>query len=226
MVLLDKKSADKALDEVFAQKGERKFVQSVDLALNFQDVDFTRAEGRINVEVVLPYAANSAGVCVFADGQVATEAQKAGAKLVVASTEIDAYAKDKKKQKELLKYSLLATPQLMVPIGKALGKVLGARGKTPRPIPPNAHLSSLISNASRTLVLRAKGKFLPSVHCQIGKENMPREQLIENVLAVFAAIEKAGFDIRVKSAYLKTTMGKPVKVGAQVARDKTIAAKA
>jgi len=213
-VVLDKKSAEAALAEALNQKGEKKFVQSVDLAINFQDVDFKKQEGRINVEVVLPFQPKPSGVCVFADGEMAAGAKNAGADLVVSSAEIDSYAKDKKKQKELLNYSLLSVPQLMVPIGKALGKVLGARGKTPKPIPPNANLSSLVSNARRTLTLKAKGKFLPSVHCIVGKENMPKEQLIENILAVFAALEKQGFDNNVKSVFIKTTMGKPVKIGA------------
>ncbi|MEM4254785.1 MAG: hypothetical protein QXR53_00450 [Candidatus Norongarragalinales archaeon] len=214
MVLLDKKSADNALAEAIAQKGEKKFVQSIDLAINFQDVDFKKQEGRINLEVILPFEPKPSRVCVFADGQQGLDAKKAGADLVVSSAEIDSYAKDKKKLGELLEYSLLAVPQLMVPIGKSLGKVLGARGKTPKPIPPNANLQNLVSSAKRSLTLKAKGKFLPSVHCIVGKENMPREQILENILAVFAAIERQGFDKNVKSVFVKTTMGKPVKLGA------------
>ncbi len=213
MVLLDKKNVDNALAEALAQKTEKKFVQSVDLAINFQDVDFKKQEGRINLEVVLPFEPKQMRVCVFADGQVGLDAKKAGADLVVSTAEIDSYAKDKKKQSELLEYSLLSVPQLMVPIGKALGKVLGARGKTPKPMPPNANMASLISNSRRTLVLKAKGKFLPSVHCIVGKENTPKEQIIENVLAIFAAMERQGFDKNVKSVFIKTTMGKPVKLG-------------
>ncbi len=214
MVLLDKKGTDAALAEAFAQKGEKKFVQSIDLAVNFQDVDFKKQEGRINVEVVLPFEPKPTKVCVFADGQVGLDAKKAGADLVISSAEIDSYAKDKKKMAALLDYSLLAVPQLMVPVGKALGKVLGSKGKTPKPMPPAANMASLISNSRRTLTLKAKGKFLPSVHCIVGKENMAKDQIVENILAVFAALERSGFDKNVKSVFIKTTMGKPVKLGA------------
>ncbi|HLD62584.1 MAG TPA: hypothetical protein VI875_01825 [Candidatus Norongarragalinales archaeon] len=216
MVLLDKKNVERALADALAQKGEKKFVQSVDLAINFQDVDFKKQEGRINLEVVLPFEPKPTRVCVFADGQVGLDAKKAGADLVVSSAEIDSYAKDKKKLTELLNYSLLAVPQLMVPVGKALGKTLGAKGKTPKPMPPNANMASLISNSRRTMVLKAKGKFLPCVHCLVGKENMDKAQIVENILAIIAAMERQGFDKNVKSVFIKTTMGKPVKLGVAV----------
>lgn len=217
MVVLDKKTVDIALTEALAQKGEKKFVQSIDVAINFQDVDFKKQEGRINLEVVLPFEPKPTKVCVFADGQTGMDAKKSGADLVISTAEIESYAKDKKKLSDLMEYSLLAVPQLMVPIGKSLGKTLGAKGKTPKPMPPNANMASLISNARRTLMLKAKGKFLPSVHCIVGKENMDKTQITENILAVFSAMERQGFDKNVKSVYIKTTMGKPVKLGFKAA---------
>jgi len=208
-----KKSVEKALEEALAQKGGRKFVQSVDLAINFKDIDFKKAEGRLNLEVVLPFEPKPTMVCVFADGQLSLDAKKAGADLVVSSAEIDSFGRDKKKQKELLKYSLLAAPQLMVPVGKALGKILGASGKTPKPIPPNANLAVLVSNARKTISLKAKGKFLPSVHCLVGSENQAKEQVVENILAILQAIEKEVSEQNFKSVFVKTTMGKPVRIG-------------
>lgn len=208
----EKKNVEKAVEEALAQKTERKFVQSVDLALNFKDVDFKKADQKLNVEVSLPFEPKPTLVCVFADGQLGMDAKKAGADQVVSSAEIDSFAKDRKKQRQLLQYSLLASPQLMIVVGKALGQVLGAKGKLPKPIPPNANLAALISSSRRSMVLRAKGKFLPTVHCIVGKENMPKEQLAENILAILQAVEKKVAEQNIKSALVKTTMGKPVKI--------------
>ena len=210
----DKKNVEKAVAEALAQKGEKKFVQSVDLAINFRDIDFKKAENRLNVEVILPFEPKPTQVAVFADGQLGVEAKKAGAELVIASVEIEGIAKDKKKQRELLDYSLLAAPQLIVSIGKALGQLLGTKGKLPKPIPPNAPLSVLVANAKKSITVKSKGKFLPSVHCIVAKENMPQTQIVENIVSILEAVEKKVSDQNIRSVVLKTTMGKPVKIAA------------
>src|SRR3989344_734031 len=124
---LNRKNVEKAVDEALASKGEKKFTQSVDLAVNFKDVDFKKAENRINVEIILPFPPKNIQVAVFADGQMAVDVQKAGAEVVFSTAQIDALSKDKKKQKELLNYALLSSPQLMITIGKAFGQMLGAK---------------------------------------------------------------------------------------------------
>lgn len=208
----ERKNVDKALTDAIAAKGEKKFTQSIDLALNFKDLDFKKAENRINVEVVLPFAPKPVKVAVFADGQMGTDVQKAGADIIFTTAQIEAMTKDKAKQKQLLDYALLASPQLMVTIGKAFGQSLGSKGKLPKPIMPNANLSTLVSNARKTVVLKSKGKFLPSVHTIIGKENQPKDEVLENILAILEAVERKVDIQNFKSVVVKTTMGKPVKV--------------
>jgi ribosomal protein L1 len=88
-------------------KGKRKFRQSVDLAINFQEVDFKKPESRLSLDILLPHAAKAAKVAVFADGSVATEAGKV-ADLVIPSTAIPDYASDKQKQRVLLDHALLS----------------------------------------------------------------------------------------------------------------------
>ncbi|NYZ74762.1 50S ribosomal protein L1, partial [Candidatus Micrarchaeota archaeon] len=73
---LDKKSIDKAVEQALANKSERKFTQSVDIAINFRDLDFKKPENRVNVDVVLPHAAKQVKVAVFAEGQLAVDAKK------------------------------------------------------------------------------------------------------------------------------------------------------
>jgi large subunit ribosomal protein L1 len=208
---MEKAQLTKAIEAILLEKGKRKFAQSVDLALNLRDVDFKKPENRVNVDVVLPYAPREARVAVFADGQLAVDAKKV-VDLVIGGDEINIYATDRKKQKELVKYTLLATPQLMTTIGKVLGQLLGAKGKLPKPIPPNANLKELALRTSRTINVKTKGKYLPVLHCIVGKETMAPLEIAENIYAVLEALKKKLSDTQIDALYIKLTMGKPVRI--------------
>ncbi|VVB70421.1 50S ribosomal protein L1 [uncultured archaeon] len=202
-------SVKKLLEE---SKGKKKFKQSIDFIVNFKDVDFKKPENRPVIDVTLPTQARATKICVFADSAVALEAKNANADLVIDSNTLPQYASDKKKQKELDQYFFLATPPMMAVVGKTLGQFLGARGKLPRPIPPNANLKVLIEVSKRAFQLKSKGKYLPVLHCIVGNEEMPIEKIVENVQTVIESIEKKIPEGNVKSIYLKATMGKPVRV--------------
>ncbi len=201
---------DSAVEKALAFKGKRKFLQKVDLAINFERVDFKKPENRPLIEIELPHAPSNFKVAVFADGSAAVEAKKY-ADLVISGPEIQNYVVDKKKQKELLKYQLLSTPQLMTVVGKQLGQVLGSKGKLPKPIPPSVDLKGFIEKARKTVFLRSKGKYLPVLHCIIGNENMSKEEIIENASAVLEVLGKRYSETSISSVYVKLTMGKAFK---------------
>ncbi|HLC47766.1 MAG TPA: 50S ribosomal protein L1 [Candidatus Norongarragalinales archaeon] len=201
----------KAIEEILKEKGKRKFAQSIDLAINLRDVDFKKPENRVNVDVVLPNAPRESKVAVFADGQMAVDAKKVVA-LVIGSEEINSYATDKRKQKELMDYTLLSQAQLMTTVGKVLGQLLGAKGKLPKPIPPNANLKELVTRTSRTINIKTKGKYLPVLHCIVGKETMSPEQIADNIMAVLDGLRKKLSDTQIDALYIKLTMGKPLKI--------------
>ncbi|MFH0922667.1 MAG: 50S ribosomal protein L1 [Candidatus Micrarchaeota archaeon] len=211
--MVDKKIIEKAVATALEDKGKRKFSQSIDLAINFKDVDFKKAENRISLDITLPYAPKKTVIAVFADGQLSTDAKAANADSVFSGADIVSFAADKKRQKELLNYSILAAPQLMVQIGKALGQVLGARGRLPKPILPNANLKELFDRTRRTITLKTKGKYLPSLHCIVGSESQSDDQIVENVMAVLDAVEKKTGAASIRTIFVKMTMGKPVKIG-------------
>lgn len=210
-MILDKKSVGKAVQLVLSEKGKRKFVQSIDLAINLRDLDFTKPENRISLDVVLPHPARNLKVAVFADGNIAFEAKK-HVDLVIESGQIESYVTDKAKTKLLLGHTLLATPALMAVVGKVLGKILAPKGKMPRPLLPNANIVQVADLSKKSITLKTKGKYLPTIHCIVGKESMSEEQVTENVLAVFEALLKKIAEGQLESVYLKTTMGKSVKV--------------
>lgn len=209
---MDKNKLTAAVTKALEQgKGKAKFSQSVEVAVNFRDVDFNKPENRLNLDVVLPFAPKIPKVAVFADGQLALDARGVCDK-VISGNDIESYAKDKKLQKELLQYTLLASTQLMPVIGKTLGQVLGTKGKLPKPVMPGMNLKDLVSRTQRSVSIKTKGKYLPTVHCIIGKEAMPAEQIVENLQAILESIEKKIPEHQIASIYVKTTMGQAVKV--------------
>ncbi len=210
---MEKKVLQKAVEQVLADgKGKRKFVQSVDLALNFREVDFKKPENRLNADVILPHPPRKEKVAVFADGQLNLDARNAGADIAITAADIPSYASDKVKQKALVQCSILSSPQLIAQVGKALGQALSSKGKTPKPIMPNADLKQLIERTRSTISIRCRGKYLPTVHCIVGKEGMEASDIADNILMVLETVEKKIPEQKIASLFVKTTMGKPVKI--------------
>jgi len=204
-----------AVKEVKSKSTKRKFSQSIDLAINLQNIDMKKPEGRIQERIELP---NSVGkeikVCVIATGEMAFNAKKSGASLVIERAALEALVGDKKKQKDIAKnYDLfIAEAPLMPLVGRSLGASLGPRGKMPTPVPPNANIEEQIERHRKIVFVRMRGQ--PVLQCRVGNEDMADKEIAENVQAIVRRIEgklKRGIK-NVKSVYLKTSMGSAVKV--------------
>ena len=212
---LNMKNLLAAVKEVKSKSKERKFSQSIDLAINLQNIDMKKPEGRIQERIELPYSVGKEiNVCVIATGGMALKAKKAGASLVLEKAALEALVGDKKKQKDLAKnYDLfIAEAPLMPLVGKSLGASLGPRGKMPTPVPPNADIKEHIQKHQKMVLLRMRGQ--PVLQCRVGSEDMKDEEIAENVQAVVRRIEaklKRGIK-NFRSVYLKTSMGSSVKV--------------
>ncbi|MEM5804350.1 MAG: 50S ribosomal protein L1, partial [Candidatus Aenigmatarchaeota archaeon] len=62
--------------------------------------------------------------------------------------------------------------------------------------------------------VRVAVKDSPAAHCRIGHEDMSDEDIADNAFAVVKAVESAlpkGIN-QIRNAYVKLTMGKPVKI--------------
>lgn len=205
-------AVQKALDASKAQ--ERKFTQSVDLAILLKNVDLSVPKNRIDEDIILPKGRGKpAKIGVFAAGDGASKAKKV-ADVVIQPDEFEAFAKNKrnfKKTVNTMTYFLAEAP-LMANIGKSLGVVLGPRGKMPRPIPPGSDPAGPISNLRNTVKVRSKDKMV--FHTLVGIESMKAEDLADNIEAVLKRVE-AKLEhgrMNVGSVYVKTTMGPSVKV--------------
>jgi large subunit ribosomal protein L1 len=209
---MEKEQLDKLSAFVDANKGKRKFTQSVELAVNFTGVDFTKQDNRINLEIKLP---NSTGkvrsAIVFADtNKIVDAATQASAKLIHAS-QLAGITTDKKQMNELLQSELFAEPALMPQIAKALGPFLGPRNKMPKPL-LDSDIGKVIKESGRSISIKSKGKFLPTVHCVVGTETMGAAELGANIDEVIGALVRKVGRPHIRSVFVKLTMSEPMRL--------------
>jgi len=213
---LDQKTILDAVKEVKAKPEKRKFNQAVDLILTLRDIDM-KSEGKIQEVVELPYSPEKPNkICVIASGELALKARRANANLVIERGELEGLAGKKRELRKIANdydFFIAETP-LMPLVGRILGPVLGPRGRMPVPVPPTADIVALINKHRKTVIVRMRTQ--PIVQCRIGTEGMKEEEIAENIQAVLRALEgklKKGTK-NVKFAYIKTSMGTPVKIKA------------
>jgi len=209
---MEKNSLQEKIAEALSQASERKFTQSVELVLNFKGVNVEQPDSKINMSVYLPKGrGKDVKIGVFADGDMNLQAKKLSSH-VLSKQELEQHAKSKRKMRVFATqcYGFLAQAELMSFVGKNWGAVLAPRGKMPQPVPGNAELAPVMLRIKNTV--RVKSKKLPTVQAPIGVAAMTPADLAENGMAVYDNISKKIAKENIASIYVKTTMGKPVKV--------------
>lgn len=210
-----KERIKKALDEIKKQP-KKKFVQSYDLIINLKNL--VVKTNPIDFFVTLPYDKGpKVKVAAFVDRQLEEQAKKY-CDLVIKDTEFTDYS-DKKKIKKLAQsYDyFIAQSTLMPKVAATFGRYLGGRGKMPNPklgcvVLPNALLEPLVKKLQTTVRLTAsKGM---NFQCLVGKEDQKEEQVVENIFTIYQTVIKnlPSEMQNVKNIFLKSSMGKPVKV--------------
>ena len=209
---MDKETLEKLGTFINENKGKRKFSQSVEVAVNFMGIDMAKQDNRLNLEIKLPNPkGKSHEIIVFADDKtVSAKAKDAGAK-VMPSSEIQTIASDKARLNALFRSELLAQPSLMPQIAKALGQFLGPRNKMPRPL-IGVDVGKAVEETARSVFVRSKGKYLPTVHCMVATENMDVNAIAANIDEVVNALIKKIGKQHLRSVYVKLTMSKPIRL--------------
>jgi large subunit ribosomal protein L1 len=197
----------KALKEV----ASKKFDETVEVAMNL-GVDPRHADQMVRGMVSLPAGTGKEmKVAVFAKGDKADEALKAGADKVGAEDLMEDM------QAGNLDYDrVIATPDMMGVVGR-LGKVLGPKG-----LMPNPKLGTVTPNVAQA-VKDAKGGQVEFrvekqgiIHSGIGKLSFTDEQLKQNFEALTQAIVRAkpsgSKGKYVKKVTLTSTMGPGLKI--------------
>ncbi len=150
-------------------------------------IDPKHADQNVRGVISLPHGTGkSVRVAVFAKGEKAEAAKKAGADIVGAD---DLAEKVQAGQMDFDR--VIASPDMMVTVGK-LGKVLGPRG-----LMPNPKLGT-VTNDIAEAVKAAKGGQVEYraqkegiVHAGVGKASFSEQALVENVRALFNAVNRA-----------------------------------
>ena len=190
--------------------GSAKFDESVDVAVRL-GVDPRKADQNIRGSVALPHGlGKTVRVAVFAKGDKAEEAKKAGADIVGAedlAEQIQAGKMDFD--------TLIATPDMMVLVGK-VGKVLGPRGLMPSP-----KVGTVTVDVANTVKAVKAGMAEyrvdkeGAVHATVGKVSFGATKLQENIEALFVALNKAkpqtSKGVYLKTAAMSATMGPGIK---------------
>jgi len=212
---LENKTLIEAVKEAKGKSEKRKFVQSIELVINLRDIDMKKPESKIQELIELPHpVGKQSKVCVIASGELALKAKNAGADLVIERSELEALAGDKKRQKTLADTyeSFIAEAPLMPTVGRVLGAVLGPKGRMPTPVAPTANIADFIDKQRKTVLVRMRGQ--PVLQCRIGTEDMPDQQIADNIQAVIKRLEaklKRGAK-NIRAVIVKTAMGAPVEL--------------
>ncbi|MDA7946348.1 MAG: 50S ribosomal protein L1 [Hyphomicrobiaceae bacterium] len=193
------------------ENAKTKFDETVEIAMNL-GVDPRHADQMVRGVVNLPNGSGrSIRVAVFAKGDKAEEAKKAGADIVGA----EELAEDVQKGK--IDFDrCIATPDMMPLVGK-LGKVLG-----PRNLMPNPKVGTVTADVTDA-VKGAKGGAVEFrvekagiLHAGVGKASFSEDALIENIKAFTDAVAKAkpsgAKGTFVKRVAISSTMGPGVKI--------------
>jgi len=194
---------------------KRKFLESVELAINLKNVDLKNQKNKIDEDIILPKGRGKPiKIGVFGSGEFALKAKNAPADRVITPEEIETIAGNKRMAKKIateITYFIAEAP-LMITIGKRLGPVLAPRGKMPRPLPPSADPTPVIQNLRKSVKIKAKDK--PTFHVVVGSRDMSAEDITENIDAVLnrviSKLEKGRANI--DSVYVKTTMGPAYRI--------------
>ena len=204
-------SAKEAI-ETIEKFPKAKFDETVELHVKL-GVDSKHAEQQVRGTVVLP---NGTGktlkVLVFAKGDKATEAEKAGADFVGAEELIPKIEKENWFDYDVI----VATPDMMGVVGR-LGKVLGPKG-----LMPNPKSGTVTMDVTKAIKDIKSGKVeyrldkTNIIHLGFGKVSFGTEKLLENYETVMEAIIKAkpaaAKGQYVKSVAISTTMGPSIYV--------------
>ena len=214
--LIEKVDRDKAypvLDglNLVKETAKAKFDESVDAAINL-GIDAKKSDQAVRGALVLPNGTGkTTRVAVFAQGEAAEAAKKAGAD-IVGFEDLASQVK-----KGVMDFDVvIATPDAMKIVG-TLGQVLGPRGLMPNPkvgtVTPDTEKAVKNAKAGQVQYRTDKAGI---IHCTIGRASFSPDQLQGNLTALLDEISKAKpKDVKgifIKKLSVSSSMGVGVRI--------------
>jgi large subunit ribosomal protein L1 len=199
---------DEALDIVF-KTANAKFDESIDVAIKTG----LKTGQSVRGSVALPHGTGKpVKVLVFAKGDKAEEARKAGADYVGAEELIEKILNE-----QWIDYDVvIATPDMMKDVAK-LGPILGRKK-----LMPNPKVGTVTFDVAKAVQEFKKGKIefrsdkTGNIHASVGKKSMGKDKIKDNILVFIREVNKARpADYKgdfIKSIVVSSTMGPGVKL--------------
>lgn len=215
---MNTQSFEKAVSTARKESKKRNFSQKLDLIVNLKGLDFKKPEHQVDFFTALPKSkGKETRTCALVGPELAEDA-KANCTVTITQDEFEKY-KDKKLVKKLANDIdfFIAQANIMAGVATVFGRVLGPRNKMPNPkagcvVPPKSNLKPLIEKLQKTV--RVSARKFPLVQVLVGNEEMSDKEIAENAASIFEQLVQhlPNGNFNVKNAYVKTTMGKAVKV--------------
>lgn len=197
--------------KIMKSNAKTKFDETVDLALNLA-IDPKQSDQQVRGMVSMPNGlGKNVRVAVFAKGDKAEAAKKAGADIVGAEDLADMISKGQ------MNFDVcIAAPDMMALVGK-VGKILGPKG-----LMPNPKLGTVTPDVEKAVKTAKSGQVefkvekAAIIHAGVGKASFSEEAIAQNIKAFVGAVNKAK-PAGVKGVFFKkvsvsTTMGPGIKL--------------
>lgn len=195
------------------EEKSRKFTETVELQIGLKNYDPQR-DKRFSGTVRLPNVPRpQMKLCILADAAHIDQAKAIGLEFMSVD-DLKKLNKNKKLIKKLAKKydAFLASEALIKQIPRLLGPGLSKAGKFPSPVSHSDNLEEKITEIKSTIKFQLKKVLCLGV--AVGHVKMTDDQLVNNtMLAVnfLVSLLKKNWQ-NVKSLFLKSTMGKPVRL--------------
>ena len=203
-------SVSEAMD-IFKSVKSDKFEESIDISIRL-GVDPNKSDQNVRGAVTLP---NSLGkqvsVAVFADGDQAEAAKKAGAEHIGMDDLAEKFTKE-----EISVDVVVSASSAMRVVGK-LGQILGPKGLMPNPKTGTVtdDVATAVNNAKAGQV-RFRTDKNGIIHGSIGKVSFDNDKIISNAGALISELTKlkpaSAKGVYIGNIALSSTMGPGVKV--------------
>jgi len=227
-----RKSLDAAIDHSIIRKEGfkdkvRQFDESIDLIMNLKDINLKDPKQRIDKEMILPnniITEDRPNICVIASDEILLEAKNIGLETMDKDGLIKLNNEEKKyKKKFVKKYNFFIVEDKLMPnVARYLARFLGPLGKMPKPFPSGYGIISNPNDLDVAIerylkIIRIQLKKQPIIQVKVGKKSMDKDKIFENMKVVveYIADQMPHKYNNIKSMFLKTTMGHPIKIDEQ-----------
>ena len=205
----------KAIDDCLkgAEEKKREFVETIELQIGLKNYD-PQKDKRFAGNIKLPHIPRpKMRVCVLGDAFHCEKAAAMGLEFKNAEG-LKNFNKNKKMIKKFAKkyHAFVASESLIKQIPRLLGPGLNKAGKFPTLVLPSEELSSKVDEVKATIKFQLKKVLCLNV--AVGHCGMEPQLILENLkLAInfLVSLLKKNWQ-NVKVLYIKSTMGKPVRL--------------